>query len=72
MILFWKFLAWIAFAWSLLTQRGRGILVTKRKKSNTDVDDERETEGPTWRRVSTKRYGIKREATEPDETDTDT
>ncbi|MEM8997587.1 MAG: hypothetical protein AAGF23_22570 [Acidobacteriota bacterium] len=68
MVFFWKVFAWIAFAWSAVFRRGQGIAVTKKGTPSDDGPRKPRTEGPGWRLVSTKVYGVEPEAPAPPET----
>ena len=59
MFLFWKLVAWIAFGWSLIARRGKGILILKKKPNgdgNGDPGPPAAREGPGWRLVSSSSH----------------
>ncbi|MEO1370346.1 MAG: hypothetical protein AAFX50_24460 [Acidobacteriota bacterium] len=65
MVFFWKVFAWIAFAWSAVARKGEGIKVVKKGSASTGDQRPQRTEGPGWRLVSTKVYGVEPEASDP-------
>lgn len=56
-MIFWKLFAWIALGWSLVFRRGKGTLVRKASKPGAaEAETPNPDIGPTWRRVSTRRF----------------
>ena len=53
---FWKIFAWIAFVWTLLFRRGKGVSVKKRSAQSSEGEPQGASSGKGWRLVSTRRF----------------
>lgn len=52
---FWKAFAWIAFLFSLVARRGKGVLIRKASQAESEAPDQQRGRG--WRRVSRNKPG---------------